>query len=32
MVDIRDVEGAVNLISSFAKKISGKTKEDFIPW
>jgi len=32
MVDIRDVEGAVKLISSFAKKISGKTKEDFIPW
>jgi len=32
MVDMRDVEGAVKLISSFAKKISGKTKEDFIPW
>jgi Cellulase M and related proteins len=32
MVDIRDVEGAVKLISSFARKISGKTKEDFIPW
>jgi Cellulase M and related proteins len=32
MVDIRDVEGAVKLILSFAKKISGKTKEDFILW
>ncbi|MEO0139906.1 MAG: M42 family metallopeptidase [candidate division WOR-3 bacterium] len=32
MVDIRDVEGAVKLISAFARKISGKGKEDFNPW
>ncbi len=32
MVDIRDVEGAIKLISSFARRISGKVKDDFIPW
>lgn len=32
MVDISDVEGAVKLISSFARKISGMKKEDFKPW
>ncbi len=32
MVDMGDVEGAVKLISSFARKISGMKKEDFKPW
>ena len=32
MVDIRDVEMAIKLIVSFARKISGKTKDDFIPF
>ena len=32
MVDMRDVEAAVKLIAAFARRISGKGKEDFIPW